>query len=80
MSDVIDLTTERNRREGPDPEHIRHDDRGRPLFEFVYDYTMDDGSFSFSLFAYDFEDAERRANAINQGVKLTGQLYGVDPA
>lgn len=80
MTDVIDLTAERNRREGPDPEHVSQDEYGRPLYQFIYDYQMDDGTFSFSLFAYDFEDAERRAAAINRGVELKGQLYGVSPA
>lgn len=80
MTDVIDLVAERNRRDGPDPEHIRQDEYGRKLYEFIYDYQMDGGSFSFTLFAYDFEDAERRAMAISQGVVLVGQLYHEGPA
>lgn len=80
MADVIDLTAERNRRDGPDADHIRQDEYGRPLYEFVFDYRMDDGTYTFSLFAYDWEDAERRAKAISQGVVLVGQLHQVVPA
>jgi hypothetical protein len=80
MSEVIDLSSERNRRNTPNPEHVRHDEYGSPLYEFLFDYEMGGGFYSFSLFAYDWEDAERRAAAISAGVTVAGQLHAVDPA
>lgn len=80
MTDIIDLTAERNRRDRPDAEHVRKDEYGRELYEFLMDYQMGDGTYSFSVFAYDWEDAERRARAISQGVVVVGQLHCMVPA
>lgn len=77
---VIDLQAERNRRGGPDAEHVRFDEDGVPLYEFIFNYKMDRSTYSFTLFAYDWEDAEKRCAAINAGVTVCGQLHSVIPA
>jgi hypothetical protein len=79
MSDVIDLAAERNRREGPDPEHIRPDGEGGILYAFCFSYRMNGSQYTFNLFAYDFEDAERRAKAMRNSVQVDGQLISVVP-
>lgn len=80
MNGIIDLTAERNRRDRPDPEHVRLDEDGVELFEFIFRYKMDGSRYMFTLFAYDWEDAESRAEAIRKGVVVDGQLHRVVPA
>lgn len=40
---IITLGERRNAAEKPDPEHIRKDDFGRPMYEFLLDYEFDGG-------------------------------------
>lgn len=80
MSDVIDLNAERSKREQPDPDHVRHDDFGRPLYEFLLSYGMEDKQWSTTVWAYSFEDAENRVIAMRESLKVDGQAYGCIPA
>lgn len=80
MSDIIDLTAERNRRADPDPEFIRKDEYGRPLYCFGVDYTHSESTFSFQLWAYDWADAEAKVSSIRESAKVFGQLYSKMPA
>lgn len=59
----------------PDPEHVRDDGEGGHLFEFMVDYPFDDGVQSVSVWAHDFEDAERRLKAIQSSAEVVGKLY-----
>lgn len=78
--DVIDLNAERSKREQPDPQFVRQDDFGRPLYEFLLSYRMDEKSWSITVWAYSFEDAGNRVAAMRESLKLDGQLYGRVPA
>lgn len=72
----IDLNAERNRREAPDPEHVRKDDFGRPMGRFTCSYLLDDGmEWNFDIWAYDFEDAERKLAGIRASAKVDGQVF-----
>lgn len=77
---VIDLGAERNRRAQPDPEFVRKDDYGRPLYTFLLSYEMDGSRWSTELWAYDFADAEARVAAMRESLKVDGQAFSTVPA
>lgn len=77
---IINLTTERAKREAPDPEFVRHDDYGRPIYCFTCSYDMGDRRFCTEVWAYDWPDAEARVAAMREGMKVEGQIYSVVPA
>ena len=74
-TDVIDLNAERNKREQPDPEFIRKDGFGRPLYCFGLSYEMDGSSWVTELWASDFDDAGRRVAAMRESLAVFGQIY-----
>lgn len=78
--DVIDLGAERNRRAQPDEQFVKHDDYGRPIYLFLLEYQMDDKSWQAEVWAYDFEDAEKRVEAMRTSLTLLGQSYEQVPA
>lgn len=80
MSDTIDLTAERNKRTQPDPEFVRKDDYGRPLYLFTLDYEFDGGQWSTDLWAYSQDDAEARVAAMRSTLSVAGQIFGKIPA
>jgi hypothetical protein len=77
---VTDLTAERNKREQPDPEFVRKDDFGRPLYTFLLSYEMDDSRWCAEIWAYSFEDAEARVAAMRESLKVDGQAFSTVPA
>lgn len=79
-SKVVSLSVERNKREQPDAEFIRKDDFGRPLYAFLFSYEMDENTWAMQLWAYDFEDAQKRCEAIRASLKLDGQAFTTVPA
>jgi len=79
MTDVIDLGAERNRRAQPDPEFVRQDDYGRPLYHFGLSYEFDGRTWAAELWAYSFEDAEARVAAMRGTLTVCGQTYSVIP-
>ena len=74
LSDVVEA---RNR---PDASLLSHDESGRELRTYAFDYEMDGETWGFSILAYSMEDAERRARAIRSSVKLCGEIHSVIPA
>ncbi len=77
--DVIDLNAERSKREQPDPEFVRQDEYGRPIYCFGMEYEMGDKRWSTEVWAYDWADAENRCAAMRDSLKVFGQLYGSVP-
>lgn len=75
MSAIIDLTAERDRRTGPDPQFVTTDDAGRQMFAFCLEYRIGEAEFVVSVFAYDFDDAERRCAAMRESLAVAGQIY-----
>lgn len=75
MSDVIDINAERNRREQPDPEFVRKDEYGRPLYCYTLSYEMSDRRYCTDIWAYDFADAGNRVSAMRESLKLDGQIF-----
>lgn len=75
--DIVDFAAARDRRLNPppDPEHVFTDEHGQQWFEFLCAYADADGEFSFTIWAKDFEDAERRMNVLRQTAVVSGQIY-----
>lgn len=80
MTDIIDLSTERNKRAAPDAEFVRQDDYGRPMYTFLLSYEMDGSGWSTEVWAYDVEDAEKRVAAMRESLKVDGQIFASFPA
>ncbi|CCM77115.1 conserved hypothetical protein [Rhizobium mesoamericanum STM3625] len=74
---IIDLNAERDKRNAPDAEHIRTDQFGRQMFQYLCDYRMNDSVWSLRIWAYSQEDAEARIEAIRGSLAYLGQLYTV---
>ncbi|NTG94246.1 hypothetical protein [Rhizobium rhizogenes] len=72
---IIDLASERDKRDGPDPEFVTTDECGRKMFAFRAEYRIDGSTFGIHFFAYDFGDAERRILAMRETLSLSGQIY-----
>jgi hypothetical protein len=77
--DVIDLNAEREKRDGPDPEFIRRDDFGRPMYLFGLDYAFHGKEWMIELWAYSFEDAEARVEAMRSSLRVMAQKYAEVP-
>jgi hypothetical protein len=76
----VDLDAERNKRNGPDAEHVRKDEFGRPMYRFLLSYEMDGAEWTgLHVWAYSMEDAMKRADAIRVTVKVDGQAMRCGP-
>lgn len=75
MPDVIDLSAERDRRSAPDAQFVTTDADGRQMFAFCLQYQAEDSTLVASVFAYDFDDAERRCAAMRESLVVAGQIY-----
>lgn len=73
---VIDLNEERAKRGETDidPKFITTDQFGVKMFIFHASYKMGEGLFDVRFYAYDFEDAAKRIEAMRAGLILQGQL------
>lgn len=80
MSETIDLEMERNKREQPAPDHIRRDDFGRPLYEFLLGYEAQGSHWSTSIWAYDEADAMEKVEGMRRTLEYRGQIFSVFPA
>lgn len=74
MPDVIDLTIERAKRDGPHPQYVTLDEAGVPMFLFIAEFEHDGGSWGVDFWAYSADDAEVRLSSMRGGLTLTGQL------
>lgn len=79
MPDVIDLSAERDRRNGPDEQFVCFDPAGRKMFSFLAEYAIEGGTFAINFFAYDFADAEQRVAEMRSSLVLAGQIYAEVP-
>lgn len=75
MADIVDFNAARDKRDGPDEQFVTTDQHGRKMFAFCFEYQMESRVFTVSLFAYDFEDAEKRLVAMRETLSLAGQIY-----
>lgn len=75
MGDLFDLNQVRTAREQPDPEHVQRDQFGRPMFRFALAYEMNGRTWGTDVWAYSFEDAERRVAAMRVSLSVAGQVH-----
>lgn len=80
MSEIVDLSEERNKRAEPDPEFVRKDEYGRKLYKFTLSYAMDDKRYCTSIWAYDEEEAMKRVEAMRVSLTYDGQIFAEIPA
>lgn len=81
MSDEpINLSAERSKREQPEPEFVKADEYGRPLYKFGYSFEHQSKEYGFDFWAYDAEDAQAKLASIRESAKFDGQIYGSIPA
>lgn len=81
MPEVIDLQQKRAAREQPDDSCVRHDEYGRPLYLFGYEFEHSDGKpYGFDFWAYDWKDAEEKLASIKASARIVGQIFGTVPA
>lgn len=73
MTDPIDLTTERNKRE-VDAEFQCVDSGGGVSFTFFYQYSFEDKTFAVSFMARNQEEAEQRIQAMKQTAEYEGMI------
>lgn len=73
---VISLADERKKREpGPDASHVRVDERGRTLFHFAVSFRAGGEDYFFTLWAADFDEAERLVAGLRATATLDGQIF-----
>lgn len=80
MDEIVDLNAERNKRAQPDPEFVKHDDYGRPMYHFGLGYEFEGSEWSCHIWAYSMEDAEARIAAMRASLRLFGQTFSMIPA
>jgi len=77
---IINLTERRNAAAQPDPEFVRKDEYGRPLYCFTLSYQMDGSTYATEVWAYDQAEAEKRVQAMRESLTYEGQLFSCVPA
>ena len=81
MSDIIDFNERRAAKDRPDADMVRLDDDGAPLYLFFLQYEMDGSTWGgIDVWAYSFDDAERRVEAMRQSLVVLGQAHSIIPA
>lgn len=79
MTDPIDFTERLNKRD-IDQNHIRKDDFGRPMYEFILSYEFNGSTWGgVTVWAYSMDEAEQRVAAMRESLVLLGQLGGLVP-
>jgi len=79
MGDVINLAEIRARDLEPDPDCVCEDAEGIPLYCFAIDYRHGGHSFTLTLWAYSWEDADERLKAIRATGAVVGKIVSVTP-
>lgn len=79
MSEIVDLAQVRNAKERPDPQFVRQDEYGRPLYTFSYSFEHEGKRYGFHFLAYSFDDAQAKLDSIRSTAVLDGQVYAEVP-
>ena len=73
MTDPIDLTTERSKRD-VDAEFQCVDSEGDTFFTFFYQYSFEDKTFAVPFMARNQEEAEQRIQAMKHTAEYEGMI------
>ena len=79
MTDPISLAAVREARERPNADCIKHDDEGREMQLYALYYKVDGRHWTLEMWAYSFDDAQTRVDAMLKTLMLGGQIYAVVP-
>lgn len=79
MTDIVDLSLERAKREEPDDNCVMKDDFGRPLYRFALEYSYDNSRWAAEVWAYSFEDAAARVEGMKSSLEVVGQIFAEVP-
>lgn len=80
---VIDIKQYRAAQERPDLDHVSQDQWGRDIFRFAVEYphlakqSGENRTWTATIWAYSFQDAEDRLEAIRQHGVVAGQVMEV---
>lgn len=80
MTNIIDLSAHRPDPNAPDADYVTTDPQGRDMALFLVCFTHDGAEVGLHLWAYDFEDAEARVQALRASATLCGQISSIVPA
>ncbi|EJC64654.1 hypothetical protein Rleg5DRAFT_1408 [Rhizobium leguminosarum bv. viciae WSM1455] len=72
---VISFDKLRDTREQPDAQFVRTDEHGQAMYLFALEYEMGQSTWSAMIWAYSFEDAERRVKAMRGSLAVCGQMH-----
>lgn len=72
---VVNFPVEKAIRRSNEP--LSYDSDGKPMRLFAYQYRHADRTWSVSLWAYTWEDAEARIASIATGLTLEGQIVEI---
>lgn len=76
---VISLADRRDQREQPDPHFTKKDEFGRPMFVFLLEYQMDGQWYGIDLWAHSFEEADKAARSMRDGIVCVGKKMAEVP-
>lgn len=74
MTNVVDMEQFRRGQNQPDPDCVTQDSEGKDMFAFALEFEHEGSTFAIRLWAYDFDDAERRAASLRQSLAVRGQI------
>jgi hypothetical protein len=66
--------------EGPDPEFVRRDEYGRPVYCFMLEYEHDGQMYGLDFWAYSEDDAKAHVLSMVAHMSYVGQKMGELPA
>lgn len=78
MTDIVDLTAYRRNKD--DDGYFKYDDDGVKMYNFALEYQMDGSRWGLEVWAYSWEDAQNRVDAMRQSLVLLGQTHAIIPA
>lgn len=83
---IVNLAAFKAKQDEPDPEFVRKDDLGRPLYCYTADYSFDSasmpeekGTYSIQFWAYSVEDAMAKIAAMRESLTYKGQIHAQIP-
>jgi hypothetical protein len=85
VTDIFDISKIRQQRQAeadgvPDPDCVRHDEYGRPLYCYIIEYHHQGATYSLDLWCYSEAEAIDHMLSIAAGASYVGQKLGIIPA
>jgi len=78
-ADIIDISAEREKKNGPDIKHVYIDASGVKWFEYACEFNFGNKEYAFNLWATSIDDCEERLDAIKKSGAVSGQILCEQP-